>query len=178
MVALDTLKPHLTRDFVVAFKTLGKQVGYRNLGRAIAYMKMPDNGATPEQASEPSITPRGSVAPAELPKKGPLWVRAFTPCAEHAKEAQAYILGQDGRGPDFLAYSLRDMLARCDACKEWSNRHARIMAEEMVNRNAPMPHSKNKWWYQETCPHNGWGKSGDCEQCGRNQLTAWIKASK
>jgi len=37
MIALETLKPHLTPEFVASFRALGKQVGYRNLGRAIAY---------------------------------------------------------------------------------------------------------------------------------------------
>jgi len=40
MIALGTLKPHLTPEFLTAFRALGKQVGYRNLGRAIAYTKL------------------------------------------------------------------------------------------------------------------------------------------
>lgn len=41
MVALDTIRPHLTPNFVAAFRALGKQVGYSKLGRAIAYAKLP-----------------------------------------------------------------------------------------------------------------------------------------
>jgi len=47
MVALDTLRPHLTPGFVEAFRALGKQVGYRNLGRAIAYVELSPNGDKP-----------------------------------------------------------------------------------------------------------------------------------
>lgn len=42
------LKPlALTPEFVKTFKALGKTVGYRNLGRAIAYSKMPAATDTP-----------------------------------------------------------------------------------------------------------------------------------
>ena len=38
MICLDEIRPHITPEFLASFRKLGKQVGYRNLGRAIAYL--------------------------------------------------------------------------------------------------------------------------------------------
>ena len=61
MIALGTLKPHLTPEFLTAFRALGKQVGYRNLGRAIAYTKLDATslGRTPSIAGNGD---RGNLA--------------------------------------------------------------------------------------------------------------------
>jgi hypothetical protein len=56
MIALETLQ--LTPEFVASFRALGKKVGYRNLGRAIAYCETPQtsNG----QPRVTSIAPNGN----------------------------------------------------------------------------------------------------------------------
>lgn len=56
MVCLDTIRPHVTRDFLREFRALGKQVGYRNLGRAIAYM---DTTALMPTSATPTVSRNG-----------------------------------------------------------------------------------------------------------------------
>jgi len=55
MVTLDTL--NLTPEFVASFRALGRKVGYRNLGRAIAYTKPDVSGGL---LTTPSIAPNGN----------------------------------------------------------------------------------------------------------------------
>jgi len=188
MVALDTLKPHLTHDFLVAFRALGKQVGYRNLGRAIAYTELPsDNGSEPEQSipdnddgykleSGKILVERGSLAPWERPTKGHLTVRSFTPCANHAEEARTLLAAGL-----WDAYRVGRLLQCCESCREWSRRYARIVAEEMVKRNGQRPHYQGRWRYQGDCTnrkHDGfYGKRRNCPECNKEALAAWVVAA-
>jgi len=58
-VCLETIKPHLTPEFVGAFRALGKQVGYSKLGRAIAYVNLSPNGDGPNLESTLTVSRNG-----------------------------------------------------------------------------------------------------------------------
>ena len=99
MIDLAEIQPHLTAEFVESFRKLGKQVGYRNLGRAIAYSK-PTTSARTEDT--PIIARNGNG------HKG-----AHLPfCTRCGKE----LFGETSDNPDDPPYC-RDCWAKKDAPK-------------------------------------------------------------
>lgn len=153
MVALDTL--HLTPEFVTAFRTLGKQVGYSKLGRAIAYTKVPPavmntHGPT---AYKPKVSRNGRKGKHQWFCRGngrKHTCVCYTVCQACLKEPD-HRFTHDGKGP--MRYS---MLLSRQVAKDVGVRKLQEIADALPKRECcgspmgVMPDSLDprRWRYQ------------------------------